>query len=301
MIELNRHSKTPIGDQLVNGLARLVKERSLLPGARLPSVRQLARRLGISHSSVVEAYSRSVSMGVIDARRGSGHYVAKRRDFSEAVDDEGGYQEPIDAVSHAMNALDIRADCIPVGSGFLPASWFDEALPSSVIGHVLRRDLTIASSAPVQGVSGFRRQLACKLNQQGIPANSRDTCHNFWGLTRVQLSHTRSDPAWRSGHRRRSWLPSTPRSARDERCSIASNPPPDGWSGSGCNRRSSQVGKTTPMFHSNIVPQSDGQQYVSGEMPPVARTGRASQLPCCGRRCLWRLGACDIAATGPTR
>ena len=34
MIELNRQSKTPIGDQLVNGLARLVKERSLLYLAR---------------------------------------------------------------------------------------------------------------------------------------------------------------------------------------------------------------------------------------------------------------------------
>jgi DNA-binding transcriptional MocR family regulator len=170
MIELNRHSKTPIGDQLVNGLARLAKERSLLPGARLPSVRQLARRLGISHSSVVGAYSRLASMGVIDARQGSGHYVAKHRHFSEAVDDEGGQREPIDAISHAMNALDIRADCIPVGSGFLPASWFDEALPSSVIGHILRKDLTITSAAPAQGVGGFRRQLACKLNQQGIPA-----------------------------------------------------------------------------------------------------------------------------------
>jgi DNA-binding transcriptional MocR family regulator len=170
MIELNRRSKIPIGDQLVDGMASLVKERSLSPGARLPSVRQLARRLGISHSSVVSAYGRLVSMGVIDAQRGSGHYVARRRHFSETADDEGGQQDPTDAVSYAMNALDIRADCVPAGSGFLPGSWFDEALPSSVIGHILRSKLNIASSAPVQGLSGFRGQLACKLDQQGIPA-----------------------------------------------------------------------------------------------------------------------------------
>jgi DNA-binding transcriptional MocR family regulator len=300
MIELNRQSKTPIGDQLVNGLARLVKERSLLPGARLPSVRQLAERLGISHSSVVVAYGRLASMGVIDARRGSGHYVATRRNFSEAADDEGGRQEPNDAVSHAMNALDIRADCVPVGSGFLPASWFEEAFPSSVIGHLLRRELTIASPAPAQGVSGFRRQLACKLDQQGIHVTPRTlvttfgASHAFSLVTRALIRPGDpvivEDPGYLVLH-----------AACDERRSIAPNPTPDGWSGSGCNRRSSKIGKTTLLFHSNIVPQSYGQQYVRCEMPPVARTGRASQLSNRRRRCLRRLSASGIAATGPTR
>jgi DNA-binding transcriptional MocR family regulator len=170
MIELDRQSKTSIGDQLVDGFARLVKDRSLPPGARLPSVRQLARRLGISHSSVVSAYSRLASMGIVDPRRGSGHYVAKCRHFNEMTLAETEQQEPTDAVGYAINALDIRADCVPVGSGFLPAGWFDEVLPPSVVGHIVRREMTIASSAPLQGLARFREQLSYKLNRQDILA-----------------------------------------------------------------------------------------------------------------------------------
>ena len=46
-------------------------------GDRAPSIRGCARSLGVSPSTVVEAYDRLEAEGVIQGRRGSGFYVAR--------------------------------------------------------------------------------------------------------------------------------------------------------------------------------------------------------------------------------
>ncbi|GFF07263.1 hypothetical protein SM139_2374 [Stenotrophomonas maltophilia] len=46
------------------------------PGSRLPSVRAQAATMGVSVSTVVEAYERLAAEGLISARAGSGFYVS---------------------------------------------------------------------------------------------------------------------------------------------------------------------------------------------------------------------------------
>src|ERR1700761_1691906 len=53
-----------------------IANRSLARGARLPSVRELAGKLEVSKSTVVEAYDRLAAEGAVVARRGSGFFVA---------------------------------------------------------------------------------------------------------------------------------------------------------------------------------------------------------------------------------
>src|SRR5271165_5867342 len=53
-----------------------IASRALARGARLPSVRELAVKLGVSKSTVVEAYDRLTAEGAVVARRGSGFFVA---------------------------------------------------------------------------------------------------------------------------------------------------------------------------------------------------------------------------------
>jgi DNA-binding transcriptional regulator YhcF (GntR family) len=50
--------------------------RALVSGDRLPSIRRFAASMGVSPSTVVEAYDRLAAEGLIRARRGSGFYVA---------------------------------------------------------------------------------------------------------------------------------------------------------------------------------------------------------------------------------
>ena len=53
-----------------------LKSRRLTPGMRLPSVRQLAKQLDFSVSTIVCAYERMLSTGQIESRAGSGFLLA---------------------------------------------------------------------------------------------------------------------------------------------------------------------------------------------------------------------------------
>lgn len=64
-----------LSDRLVDALLGLIAERSLNPGDRLPSERQLALDLGASRPSVREAIRILASRGLLLSRQGGGTYV----------------------------------------------------------------------------------------------------------------------------------------------------------------------------------------------------------------------------------
>ena len=75
-ISVDREAKETLRTQLTQTLRRLVHERRLQPGDRLPSTRMLARELSISRVTATVAYDQLVAEGYLEARRGSGVYVA---------------------------------------------------------------------------------------------------------------------------------------------------------------------------------------------------------------------------------
>lgn len=78
MIPVDRTLRTPLVDQLYDGVRTAIAQGTLEPGARLPSTRELARQLGLTRFTVDDAYARLVAEGYLDARHGSGTYVAER-------------------------------------------------------------------------------------------------------------------------------------------------------------------------------------------------------------------------------
>lgn len=62
-------------DQVAERLQRLVAERGLGAGDRLPPERQLAIDLGVSRSSLREGLRRLIDLGLVRPRRGSGNYL----------------------------------------------------------------------------------------------------------------------------------------------------------------------------------------------------------------------------------
>ncbi|MFJ5534016.1 PLP-dependent aminotransferase family protein [Streptomyces sp. NPDC093261] len=63
---------------LTDALREVVRTGRLAPGSRLPSSRSLAADLGVSRSTVVEAYAELVAEGWLTAQQGSGTRVAIR-------------------------------------------------------------------------------------------------------------------------------------------------------------------------------------------------------------------------------
>ena len=67
----------PLYQQLYETLKAEILSQNRKPGEKLPAIRAYARTMGVSVSTVVEAYALLASEGYIVSRKGSGHFVRK--------------------------------------------------------------------------------------------------------------------------------------------------------------------------------------------------------------------------------
>ncbi len=194
MFELQRQSTVPLVDQIAERITRLVQHGQLAPGARLPSIRKLAKLVGASPFTVVDAYDRLVARGLIESRAGRGFFVMHRRTGAPLAAIEAALPDSSsDAV--ALAQLYMTTECIAAGSGFLPENWLLEAAPSNVLTRLSRgRRPQSWLPCPPQGLPDLRDQLAARLSQHGIPAGAANimttfgASHAFDLLARILLS-----------------------------------------------------------------------------------------------------------------
>ena len=73
---LERGKPVPLARQIQAQVERLIHERRLGPGAKLPATRELARELGVNRATVAEAYGELVAAGLARAHVGQGTFVA---------------------------------------------------------------------------------------------------------------------------------------------------------------------------------------------------------------------------------
>ena len=74
-LSLNKDAPTSLHQQLVTQLSMLIASGQLAPGGKLPSVRQLAQRLGVHYNTVLTAYQSLCDDKLIESRQGSGYRV----------------------------------------------------------------------------------------------------------------------------------------------------------------------------------------------------------------------------------
>lgn len=78
-VELRVESSIPAYRQICDAMRRHLVEGTLVPGQRLPPVRQLAVDLGVNFNTVAEAYRLLADEGWLELRRGRGAVVLDRR------------------------------------------------------------------------------------------------------------------------------------------------------------------------------------------------------------------------------
>ncbi len=76
---LNRSSDVSLHEQLITQVVLGILCRQMLPGHRLPSTRELARRFGIHPNTASSAYRQLEEEGWLEERHGSGVFVARAR------------------------------------------------------------------------------------------------------------------------------------------------------------------------------------------------------------------------------
>ena len=79
-LRVEAQSVRPLYRQVYNQLRQAILEQKLPAGARLPSTRALARTLGVSRNTVLNAYEALVADALLVGRRGSGTRVSMPSD-----------------------------------------------------------------------------------------------------------------------------------------------------------------------------------------------------------------------------
>lgn len=96
----------PIYVQIGQNVRRFLARGDLFPGNKLPSARELAQVLGVNPNTVVHAYSRLESEGIIETRRGLGTFV--RADAPVATMKQAMLKDAAKRYADEVRTLDVR-------------------------------------------------------------------------------------------------------------------------------------------------------------------------------------------------
>ena len=178
---LSRGADTTLTEQLAGRFRDRIQQRLLAPGARLPSVRECARRHRVSPHTVVAAYDQLLALGLVEARKQRGFFVrdgaAARPAASgtHATDRVSAHPLPVSATALIRGMFQPPGARPMPGLGTLPADWLD--LP--LLAGALRK---VSSGAQLGAVSlqygepagegRLRQALAAKLADFGVSASA---------------------------------------------------------------------------------------------------------------------------------
>ncbi|MFZ3017747.1 MAG: PLP-dependent aminotransferase family protein [Gallionella sp.] len=161
-------------DAVMQTIREQLASRALVPGERLPSIRQMAERLGVAKNTVVEAYDRLAADGVLTAKRGSGFYVCGHLPPLSLADTGAARDRSIDPLWIVRQSLEAESGMLRPGCGWLPPSW----LPDEEIRRTLRRVSKEQQTGLLEyghpyGHLALREQLGRRLAERGVAATSR--------------------------------------------------------------------------------------------------------------------------------
>lgn len=159
-------------DLVMTTIRERIAGRSLAAGAKLPSVRALARTLRVSVSTVVEAYDRLAAEGAIVSRPGSGFYVADQIAPMALSAVGPKLDRAIDPLWISRQSLESDDGIPKPGCGWLPPSWFPEQSLRRALRGLSRADPGALSDygSPL-GLPPLRQLISRRLGERGVEAS----------------------------------------------------------------------------------------------------------------------------------
>ncbi|MGE0210667.1 MAG: PLP-dependent aminotransferase family protein [Parvibaculaceae bacterium] len=146
--------------------------RSLTVGAKLPSIRDLASKLKVSTSTVVEAYERLAAEGAINSRPGSGFYVAGQTAPMSLAEVGPRLDRVVDPFWVSRQSLEADSGDLKPGCGWLPPSWLPEESIRKALRSLSRADgPALADYGSPLGLPPLRRLIARRMAERGIEAS----------------------------------------------------------------------------------------------------------------------------------
>jgi DNA-binding transcriptional MocR family regulator len=182
---VDRASPEPLYRQITHRLRGEIEAGRLAAGSRLPSVRELARGLGVNLVTVVTAYRELIRAGLASGEVGRGTFVRAREaspDRPEAspaeVPGEGGPRWNPAAVPQSRAAMHLRPldrNVVALNSGLPSADFFPVVAFRRALEAVLRREGSAALQyQPMEGNGPLRGAIAAYLEGRGTPVRPED-------------------------------------------------------------------------------------------------------------------------------
>ncbi|MBQ0943295.1 PLP-dependent aminotransferase family protein [Ideonella sp. 4Y16] len=172
---LARHAGQTLAEQLAAQFTERIRQRLLAPGARLPSVRECARRHGVSPHTVVAAYDQLLAQGLVEARRQRGFFVRDAQHRPATPSSAPALTPPVDATALIRGMFAGAGDRPAPGLGTLPPDWLDLPLLTSTLRRVLTQADPVAALqyGHPSGDPRLRHALAVRLADFGVRAEPR--------------------------------------------------------------------------------------------------------------------------------
>lgn len=155
--------------ELMEAIRAKIASRALMTGDRLPSVRGYAATMGVSPSTVVEAYDRLAAEGLIRARPGSGFYAASATPPLALAEIGPKLHRAIDPLWVSRQSLDAEPGMPKPGCGWLPADWMPNAAIRRAVRNLARADDAVLSDyGTTRGPLALRRLLTRQFAAEGL-------------------------------------------------------------------------------------------------------------------------------------
>lgn len=149
-----------------------IAARTLTPGARLPSIRAMARSMQVSKSTVVEAYERLAAEGAIRSRPGSGFFAAGQLAPLSLAEIGPRLDREVDPLWVSRQSLEAGEEMLKPGCGWLPASWMPQAALRRALRAAARADdRALADYGTPLGLPPLRQLLARRMAEHGVEAS----------------------------------------------------------------------------------------------------------------------------------
>src|ERR1700753_1098468 len=93
---LDMQSGVPLYRQLIDQVQGAIAAGLLVPGDRLPTVRQVAVDLEINPNTVMRAYREMEIRGILDTQQGTGTFVAQQTVDRDALEHSRGLEQVVE-------------------------------------------------------------------------------------------------------------------------------------------------------------------------------------------------------------
>jgi len=187
-------SQSPVYLQLSQVLEDMIRNKSLRPGDRMPSVRQFGRQQGVSIPTALNAYANLEARGWIEARPKSGFFVKSREaDLVREPWNVSSASKVTDFANidplHSIMADHSNPKFVPLGAALPSASLLPGVKLARIMGSIARRHPSAGLEYDIApGHEGLRRELARRSLDWGCRLKSDDFIITHGGTEAVSLA-----------------------------------------------------------------------------------------------------------------